>query len=181
MGAYTNKDIQSESPSNESNLVSVKNNLKTQLKTPEQTNTFGKIIEEINIHPPKNSKFVVQITMDISTKDLVEHAIELWRMEQRLNKVITSLEDDSQQTFFTRSIQKLKRYLEKNNIEIVEHTNQKFNYGRNLDVLLVEKSPDITETIIKETKEPTILWKNHVVHKGKVIIIERTNKGDRHE
>jgi hypothetical protein len=74
------------------------------------------------------------------------------------------------------SIQKIKRYLDKNDIEIVDHTNQKFNEGRNLDVLAVEKSLDISESIIKETKEPTILHKNQVVHKAKVIILEKSSE-----
>ena len=61
-------------------------------------------------------------------------------------------------------------------MEIVDHTNQKFNEGRNLEVLAVEKSPDILEPIIKETKEPTIMHKDQVVHKGKVIILEKNDE-----
>lgn len=118
------------------------------------------------------------IDISIRTGDLIEHAIELWRMEQRLNKV--SL-DESQQAFFTNAIHRLKRYLDKNDIEIVDHTGQKFNVGRNLDVLWVEESPSVAEPIIKETKEPTILCKNQIVHKGKVIVLEGTEGGARYE
>ena len=117
---------------------------------------------------------------DISTKtkDLVEHAIELWRMEQRLNK-ITSL-NESQRDLLASSIRKLQRYLDKNDMEIVDHTNQVFSDGRNLDVLLVVTSPGVTEPTIKETKEPTILYKNQVVHKGKVVVLTKTDGGDQH-
>ena len=118
--------------------------------------------------------------ISIQTRDLVDHAIEIWRLEQRMNKIADSL-DESQRSLITNSIQKLKRYLEKNAIEIVDHTNQKFNDGRNLDVLLVEQSPDVTEAIIRETKEPTILCENQLVHKGKVIILEGSDGSPKHE
>lgn len=125
---------------------------------------------------------VVPKFLDISihTRYLIEHAIELWRMEQRLSKVASSL-DESQQIFFTNSIHRLKRYLDKNDIEIVDHTGQRFNDGRNLDVLLVVKSPGVAESIIKETKEPTILCKDQVVHKGKVIVLESGDGDEEHE
>lgn len=113
------------------------------------------------------------IDVSIQTKDLIDLAIEIWRMEQRLTKIILTL-PENQQDLFNNSIQKLKRYLDKNDVSIVDHTNQKFNEGRNLDILSVEKSYDITESIIKETKEPTILYKGQVIHKGKVIILEKS-------
>ena len=61
-------------------------------------------------------------------------------------------------------------------MEIVDHTNQKYNDGKNIEVLAVEKSPNISESIIKETKEPTILHKDLVVNKGKVIILEKNDE-----
>lgn len=118
--------------------------------------------------------------VSIATKDLIDLGIDIWRMEQRLNKVIQSLPESSQD-LLNNSIQKIKRYLDKNDIEIVDHTNQKINEGRNLDILAVEKSSDILESIIKETKEPTILHKSQVVHKGKVITLEKSNEDLTHE
>ena len=85
------------------------------------------------------------------------------------------------QNLLKNSVQKIKRYLDKNDIEIVDYTNQKFNEGRNLDILAVEKSSNILESIIKETKEPTILYKNQVVNKGKVIILEKNSESTTHE
>lgn len=182
------RDILDVAPPSRSNLKSTKKKKKSQSKTARLANTHNQIVEKNNRTQPQSPEIkkgaeldvVPKIfTISIQTGDLIEHAIELWRMEQRLNKVAASL-DESQRDFITNSIQKLKRYLEKNDVEIVDHTNQKFNYGRNLDVLLVEHSSDVTETIIKETKEPTILCKNRVVHKGKVIILERSNGSAKH-
>ena len=107
--------------------------------------------------------------VSVQTNDLVEHAIELWRLKNRLSKILENM-PENQRDIFTNSINKLMRYLEKNDIEIVDSTNQKFNEGRNLDILAVEQDEKISEPIIKETKEPTILFKGKVIRKGKVII-----------
>jgi len=110
------------------------------------------------------------LDVSIQVKDLIELAIELWRLEIRMNTSLSSL-PTNQKEILNNSIQKLKRYLEKNDIEILDHTNQKFNEGRNLDILAVDKDSTISEAIIKETKEPTIIHKGYVVHKGKVIVL----------
>lgn len=147
-----------------------------------ENNFHNQIIKEMNdirlqiLETRKDIESVIApkfIDVSIQTKDLIDLAVEIWRMEQRLNKIILTL-PENQQDLFSNSIQKLKRYLDKNDVSIVDHTNQKFNEGRNLDILSVEKNTDITESIIKETKEPTILYKGQVIHKGKVIVLEKS-------
>lgn len=110
--------------------------------------------------------------LEISTQanDLVEFAIELWRMERRLNKAMSNLPED-QKEMLNNSMQKMKRYLDRNDIEILDHTNQKYDEGQNLEILAVENDPNAKEPTIKETKEPTILYKGQVIHIGKVIIV----------
>src|SRR3989344_4871338 len=108
-------------------------------------------------------------------KDLIELSIEIWRLENRINKIFTNI-SESQKESVTNSIQKIKRYLEKNDIEILDHTNKKFNEDINLEILAVEKDPSITEPMIKETKEPTIMYRGHVVRKGKVVILTNEDK-----
>lgn len=120
------------------------------------------------------------LDLQIQAKDIVEHAIELWRMEQRLDKVAESIGEEDR-VFFTHSIQKLKRYLDKNHIEVVGHTKQEFNDGVNVDVLLFKESSDITKPTITETKEPTVLCKNQVVHKGQVIVSKVSDGSTQHE
>lgn len=118
-------------------------------------------------------KFSIQpkaIEMSFSVEALVELAVEVWRIEQRLAKVSSGL-SDIQRKGLESSVQKLRRYLEKYDIEIRDYTNQKFNEGLNLDVLSVEKDPAITEPIIKETVEPTIMCKGQVVKKAKIILL----------
>ena len=140
-------------------------------------------LEKINAHLNEISSQISEVRNDIQsavapkffnvsvqTKDLAEHAIELWKLELRINKILEII-PENQREIFTNSIKKLRRYLEKNDIEIIDHTNQKFNEGKNLDVLAVEQDEKISESIIKETKEPTILFKGQVIRKGKVVII----------
>jgi hypothetical protein len=106
----------------------------------------------------------------IQTKNLIEHAIELWRFESRINRILIKSSEEEKK-LITNSINKLKRYLVKNDIELIDYTNQKYNDGLNLEILAVEKDPKIVDSIIKETKEPTVTHKGKVISKGKVIIL----------
>ena len=112
------------------------------------------------------------LDVSIQTNDLIELAIELWRMERKINKLLSALPEDQRETL-DNSLQKLKRYLSKNDIEVMDHTNQKYDDGQNLEILAVEKDPGVLEPVIKETIEPTILYKGQVVHIGKVIIVNK--------
>jgi hypothetical protein len=112
------------------------------------------------------------LEISIQTNDLVELSIDFWRMEQRINRMAGTLPKE-QKEILENSLQKIKRYLNKNDIEIVDHTGQKYNEGLNLEILAVEKDEGIKNTIIKETKEPTILHKGQVVHIGKVIVVSK--------
>ena len=166
---------------------------KSKFQTKQKHSLDGKIPSKITENIPKmhllipdNKKSVKSdtsikfVNVSIETKDLINLGIDVWRMEQRLNKIMQTIPETSQ-NLLKNSVQKIKRYLDKNDIEIVDYTNQKFNEGRNLDILAVEKSSNILESIIKETKEPTILYKNQVVNKGKVIILEKNSESTTHE
>lgn len=113
------------------------------------------------------------IFVDLSPKsaDVVELAVEIWRIQNRLNKAIADLPDTSKRGLES-SIQKLQKYLDTFNIQIVDHTNQKYNEGLNVNVLSFEVNPSITTPIIKETIEPTIICEGKVVRKGKVVVIK---------
>jgi hypothetical protein len=112
----------------------------------------------------------------VQVNDLVTLAIDLWRLEQRLNRILPGLPEEQRENV-SNSMQKLKRYLDKNSIEVLDHTNQKYGDSQNLEILAVEQDSSITDPIIKETKEPTILYKGQVVHIGKVILLSK----DAHE
>jgi len=137
----------------------------TQRTTDKFEDLFSKIKEEI--------KFAVApkfIELSPSVSDLVELAVEIWRMEQRIAKSASSL-PEQQLKGLDNSIQKLKRYISKYDIEIVDYKNQKYNDGFNLDILSVEKDSSLSEPIIKEIVGPTVLCKGQVVRKAKIILI----------
>lgn len=112
------------------------------------------------------------IFVDLSPKsaDVVELAIEIWRIKNRISKAISDL-SEIQRRGLESSIQKLLRFLDRSEIKIIDHTDEKYNEGMNVDVLSFEKNSTIKTPIIKETVEPTITCQGHVVKKGKVIVI----------
>ncbi|MCK9401594.1 MAG: hypothetical protein M0Q51_16595 [Bacteroidales bacterium] len=126
---------------------------------------YKKISEEIKYAVAPKS-----INLSVSVTELVELATEVWRIEQRLAKVADTL-PENQRKGLENSVHKFKRYISNYDIEIVDYTNQKFNDGLNLDVLSVEKDPNVTTPTVKETVEPTILVKGQVVKKAKIILL----------
>ncbi len=130
-------------------------------------------LNELYLKIKDDIKFAVTpkfMELSLGVNDLVDLAVEVWRMEQRIAKSASSL-PENQLTGLENSIKKLRRYLEKYDIEIVDYKNQKYNDGLNLDILSVEKDPTLPESMVKETVEPTIMCKGQVVRKAKIILI----------
>ncbi len=132
-------------------------------------NKFDELYKKIS----EDIKYAVapkHIELSLGVNDLVDLAVEIWRMDQRLAKSMSAL-PENQQKGLQISIEKLKRYVGKYDIEILDYTNQKFNDGLNLDILSVEKDPSLPAPVVKETIEPTILVKGQVVRKAKIILL----------
>lgn len=137
-----------------------------------RSGTSDKKMDEFYFNIKQQIQFAVapkSIEISLGVNDLVELAVEVWRIESRIKKSISTI-PESQAKSIENSIQKLKRYLERYDLEIIDYTNQKFNDGLNLDVLSVEKDPSVQVPIVKETVEPTILCKGQVVKKAKIIL-----------
>lgn len=126
---------------------------------------YKKISEEIKYAVAPKS-----INLSVGVAELVELATEVWRIEQRLAKVMESL-PETQRKGLENSVHKLKTYVSKYDIEVIDYTNKKFNDGLNLDVLSIEKDPNVSTPTVKETVEPTILVKGQVVKKAKIILL----------
>lgn len=122
-----------------------------------------------NIRDSVQSKF---LELAPSTQSLVELAVEIWRLEKRVQKTSESLSED-QNKAFENSVAKLQRYLEKNDIALTDYTDKKYNEGMNLDILSIKKDPDIPHSIIKETHEPAVLHKGQLIKKAKVVVLEK--------
>lgn len=108
--------------------------------------------------------------LSAGVNDFIDLAIEIWRMDQRITESHSSLAENHSKGL-DNSIQRLKRYIAKYDIEIVDYTNQKFNDGWNLEILSVEKDPSLDTPMVKKTVEPTIIYKGQVVRKAKIILL----------
>ena len=106
------------------------------------------------------------ISLAPNTDDFIQFAIEIWRLDQKITKTADSL-PENQAKSLGNSVDKMKRYLEKYDIAIVDYTGQKFNDGLNLDVLSGKVD---NESIIQETVEPTIMYRGQVIRKAKIIL-----------
>ena len=137
---------------------------------PHKLDKFEELYRKIN----EDIKYAVSpkfVKLSLGVNDLVDLAVEIWRMEQRIAKSTSTLSENHKKGL-DNSIQKLRRYLEKYDIKIVDYTNQKFNEGLNLEILSVEKDPSVEVSVVKETIEPTIIYKGQVVRKAKIILIK---------
>ena len=126
---------------------------------------FLKIKEEI-----KSAVTPKFINVSVEANEITDLAIEIWRIEQRVAESAPNLPENHLKGL-ENSIQKLKRYLEKYDVAIVDYKNMKYNDGLNLDILSVEKDPTLSESMIKKTVEPTIMLKGQVIRKAKIILL----------
>lgn len=108
----------------------------------------------------------------VQTQDLTDLAIEFWRLEKRLKKIEEKLSEDENRAF-RNSIEKLGRFIKKNEFEVIDYTGQTYNSGMNLDILASEKDSDLEQDIIFETHEPAVSQRGVLIRKAKVIIHEK--------
>lgn len=132
------------------------------------THLFFKLTNK-NIRDSVQSKF---LELSPSTSSMVDLATEVWRIKKRLQKAAESLSED-QNKAFENSLSKLQRFLDRNDISIADYTDKKYNEGMNLDILSMEKDPDIPHSIIKETHEPAVMHKGQLIKKAKVVVLEK--------
>lgn len=124
---------------------------------------YSKLQEEVRLSVAPNF-----INLSPSTDDFVNFAIEAWRLKQKLSRLENLSE--SQRKGVDSSIDKILRYFDRYDVEVVDYTGKKFNDGLNLDVLSKEKDLTIDVPKVKETVEPTVLYRGQVVRKGKIIV-----------
>lgn len=105
----------------------------------------------------------------VGVEEITELATEVWRIEQRLIKITDKI-PEAHKKGLDNSVQRLKRYLQKFDVEIEDYTGKKYNDGYNFDVLSREVDSSLEYPIIKETVEPTIICRGRIVKKAKVIL-----------
>ncbi|OGL22242.1 hypothetical protein A2707_02835 [Candidatus Saccharibacteria bacterium RIFCSPHIGHO2_01_FULL_45_15] len=108
----------------------------------------------------------------VQTQDLIDLAVEFWRLEKRFKKIEDKLSEDENKAF-RNSVEKLGRFVKKNHLEVIDYTGQTYNDGMNLDILASEKDSQLEQDIIFETHEPAVSHNGVLIRKAKVIIHEK--------
>jgi hypothetical protein len=104
--------------------------------------------------------------------DLALFALDLWKMEQRLDRV-QDLLPEAQKRGIGISLQKLKNLLARHGVEARDYTGRAYNEGLNVEILNVEDDPSVPGPVIRETVEPAVFSGGRLVKKAKVIIAGR--------
>ena len=94
-------------------------------------------------------------------------AIELWRLEKRIDKAKNTIN-----TSITDQFQRIKDILGKQEIEICEHTNADYDDGMSIKMLHVEEVDNLPAGKMKiiETVKPSIYYRGKVISHGEVIV-----------
>lgn len=113
------------------------------------------------------SKF---IEISPSSKDVLEVAVEIWKLEQRIGKFQDSL-PESQSKGLSGSLARIRKFTEAHSIEVKGFTGSKYSPGMAaMDVISVEKDPNAQHDYVKETIEPAIFTEGRIVKKARVIV-----------
>lgn len=120
----------------------------------------------------KQSILPKSLTISPQINDIADLAIELWRLDKRLSKIKNKISDDENKAL-QNTAENLKRFVQRNDIEVTDYTGQIYNEGMNLDILASEKDPELKQSVIFETHEPAVTHKGILIRKAKVIIHEK--------
>lgn len=113
------------------------------------------------------------LEISIEARGLIDLASEIWRLEQRLIKVSKKLQENHKKAL-ENSVQKLKKFVDKYDLEVRDYTGQKYNTSLSaMEVVSVEKSSSVIDDIVKETLEPAVLLRGQIIKKAKVILISK--------
>lgn len=102
---------------------------------------------------------------------VVEMAIEFWRLEKRFGKAGSFLSAEERQ-LFADQMQRMRRVLEKFEIEIHDPKGEIYTDGRSLKAIYIEEVSDFPagECRIIETVKPCVCYKGCVIFSGEVIV-----------
>ena len=99
--------------------------------------------------------------------DIKELAVSYWRMDKWLKNV-----NVERKMAATSSIRAIKRYLDSNNIEVLDLTGERFDIGLAVDVINKDVPDDVDENqiIISEMIKPIVMQDGAVIQLGQVSI-----------
>jgi molecular chaperone GrpE (heat shock protein) len=107
-------------------------------------------------------------TTKAEDRDLYALAIDIWTLERKIHKTKKEVGEDTYKSI-ANSFNKLRGYLDRQNVEIFDLTGKKYDDGLNVDVLSVISEGN-DSAIITETIEPMVKHNSRVVKRAKVIV-----------
>ena len=107
-----------------------------------------------------------------SAKNMIDLAVELWKLDKRMKNISGKLSDDEKK-LLGNSLDRLKRFLQVNDIETEDYEGLVYNEGMNVKVMHVEKEHNVPRSIIGETIKPAIGRKGVLVSQAEVVIYEK--------
>ena len=107
-----------------------------------------------------------------SAKNMIDLAVELWKLDKRMKNISGKLSDDEKK-LLSNSLDRLKRFLQVNDIETEDYEGVVYNEGMNVKVMHVEKEHNVPRSIIGETIKPAIGRKGVLVSQAEVVIYEK--------
>ena len=105
---------------------------------------------------------------------LSDLAIEMWRLEKRLNKIKAELNEklgqDAESIF--DQVRRIKDCFAKYFIEIKEHTGESYNDGLSLKAIHFETDENLPKGMMQiiETVKPSIYLKGSIILHGEVVV-----------
>lgn len=107
-----------------------------------------------------------------SAKSMIDLAVELWKLDKRMKNVSGKLSDDEKK-LLSNSLDRLKRFLQVNDVETEDYEGLVYNEGMNVKIMNVEKEHNVPRSIIGETIRPAVGRKGVLVSQAEVVIYEK--------
>lgn len=114
-----------------------------------------------------NSENATVAIIDIDK--VVDLAIEVWRLRNRLKKYDLPITDD-QTKIIDNSFERINRFFNAYEIQIKDYTNTKYVSELNIDPISFESDQSLERPTIIDTIEPQVSIANKLYRKSKVVI-----------
>ena len=100
---------------------------------------------------------------------LADVATHAWKASQRLSRSRANIpEADADR--LARYLEAIAESLAKAEIEVKDHTGERFDYGQSLKVVASQTRSGIEHEIVAETIRPTVFWKGAMLQQGEVVL-----------
>lgn len=111
------------------------------------------------------------LDISMNTQQMIDIATSVWKLKKKIAELYNNNPAIQDHKALDVTLGKLANDLDKMDISIVDYTDMKYNDGMNVEVISIEKEDNRKEKIVKETITPSILYRNQLLKKAKVILL----------